>query len=103
VFAACYWLLDARGWRAWARPLVVLGVNAIGLFVFSAIAVRLLLFFKATWTDGQPITMQTWIYRTFFAPLATPVNASLAYAVANLVVLYGVLWAMYRRGVFLKV
>lgn len=103
VFAACYWLLDVKGWRRWAQPFVVLGVNAIGLFVFSAIGVRLLLFFKVSGPDGRPMAVQTWLYESFFAPLASPVNASLLYAIANLVVLYGVLWVMWRRGVFLKV
>ena len=38
-----------------------------------------------------------------FVPLAAPKNASLLYAVANLVVLFGLLVWMYRRRILLRV
>jgi predicted acyltransferase len=39
---------------------------------------------------------------TCFAPLASPKNASLLYAIANLVVLWALLAWMYRRRIFLR-
>jgi len=44
-----------------------------------------------------------WIYLNWFAPVADPKNASLLYAIANLVVLFGLLAWMYRRRIFLRV
>ena len=38
-----------------------------------------------------------------FEPLASPKNASLLFALSYLAVLYVILWAMYRRRIFLKV
>jgi predicted acyltransferase len=35
-------------------------------------------------------------------PLAEPVNASLLFALANLAVLFVVLWVMDRKGIYLK-
>jgi predicted acyltransferase len=35
--------------------------------------------------------------------LAAPKNASLMFALSYLVVLYAILWVMYRRRIFLKV
>src|SRR6266446_3759658 len=32
TLAACYWLVEVRGWRRWAIPFAVLGVNALVLF-----------------------------------------------------------------------
>lgn len=103
VLAASYWVLDVCGWRAWARPLVVLGVNAITLFVVSGLVAKLLLVVKVGGQDGQSVALKTWLYRAWFEPWASPVNASLAFAVANLALLYALLAWMYRRGVFLKV
>ncbi|HEY0049739.1 MAG TPA: heparan-alpha-glucosaminide N-acetyltransferase domain-containing protein, partial [Pyrinomonadaceae bacterium] len=31
----CYWLIDIKGYRAWARAFVIFGVNALALFVGS--------------------------------------------------------------------
>ncbi len=39
----------------------------------------------------------------WFVPLASPRNASLLWAVANLVVRFGILALMYRRRIFIKV
>ena len=39
---------------------------------------------------------------TWFVPLAEPVNASLLFALANLAVLFVVLWVMDRKGIYLK-
>ena len=35
--ALCYALIDVKGWTGGARPFVVLGVNAIALFVLSGL------------------------------------------------------------------
>jgi predicted acyltransferase len=38
-----------------------------------------------------------------FAPLASPVNASLLYAVAYVLLMFAIAYGMYRRKWFLKV
>jgi predicted acyltransferase len=104
VFGACYAIIDVVGWRRWAHPLVVLGSNAIALYVLSGLLARLTLVIKVTGPAGEPISLKTWIYNHWFLPLAaSPYNASLLFALANVAVLYVVLAAMYRRGVFWKV
>jgi predicted acyltransferase len=101
--AACYWLIDVRGSRWWTTPFVVLGMNAITLFVVSGLLTKITIYWKVMGAFGKPIAWRTWFYREYFASWASPLHASLLYAVANLVVLYGLLWWMHRRGVFLKV
>jgi len=100
--AACYWVIDARGWRWWTKPFVVLGVNAIALFVLSGLAVKTMLLVKVPLAGGIA-SLYTYVYRSWFEPFAAPKNASLLFAFANLVVLSLVLWVMYRRRIFLKV
>ena len=53
--------------------------------------------------DGAEIAVSQWAYLHWFVPLAAPKNASLLYAIANLVVLFALLWWMYRRRIFLRV
>ena len=93
LLGACYWLIDVRGWRAWTMPFVVLGSNAIALYVASGLL-----------ADTLGVTRAgTRIYQAVFLPLASPKNASLLYALANLAFLFVLLVWMYRRRIFLRV
>ena len=104
ALAACYWALDGRSpGRAWCRPLIVLGTNALALFVFSGLLVKTLVLIKVAGTEGAKVSLYAWIYQHLFAPVAAPKNASLMFAIAALVVLYGVLELLYRRRWFLRV
>ena len=100
--ALCYTLIDLKGWTAWSRPFVILGLNAIALFVLSGLGTKFLSYHKVTGPDGNPVSLLRYIYAAWFVPLAEPVNASLLFALANLAVLFVVLWIMDRRGIYLK-
>jgi predicted acyltransferase len=100
--ALCYALIDVKGWKAWSRPFVILGLNAIALFVLSGLLTKFLSFHKLTASDGSQVSWLRQIYVTWFVPLAEPINASLLFAVANLAVLFVVLWLMDRKGIYLK-
>jgi len=100
--ALCYALIDVKGWKAWSRPFVILGLNAIALFVLSGLTTKFLSFHKVAGPDGTPISLLSYIYARWFVPLAEPVNASLLFALANLAVLFVVLGVMDRKGVYLK-
>jgi predicted acyltransferase len=97
VFAACYAAVELRGWRRWATPFVVLGVNALLLFFLSTLVARVL-----TLIEVGGATLQQTIFVRAFAPWAAPVNASLAYAVAYLLAWWVVMWLLYRAGVRLR-
>lgn len=103
VLAACFWLFDARERRAFPRPLVVLGTNALVLFVASGLLVKTLSFFKVSGGTGPEISVNRWFYVTWFQPFADPKNASLLFALANVAVLYLLLEFLYRKRWFLRV
>ena len=103
LLAALYWAIDIKGWTRWTKPFVVLGSNAITLFVASGLLVKTLALIRVAAADGQEVAVSRWAYLHFFVPIASPKNASLLYALANLVVLYALLAWMYRRRLFLRV
>ena len=100
--ATCYWLAEVRGWRAWTRPFVILGVNALALFFLSSLVARLLIIVKVQRGSGQG-PLHALLFDRLFAPWATPINASLAYAIAYLAFWFAVMWLLDRRGVRLTV
>jgi predicted acyltransferase len=90
---------EVGGWRARAaEPFVALGRNAILLFVLSGLIGRILGVVKVD--PVGPLTLQSWIYTNAFAPLASPKNASLLFALANLALLYALLAWLHRRRLY---
>ncbi|HEY5564306.1 MAG TPA: DUF5009 domain-containing protein [Rhodothermia bacterium] len=100
----CYWVVDVRGWKKWTQPFVEYGVNALTVFFISGIVAKSLGILKvATDSNGDPVSLHSWIYRTIFEPLASPMNASLLFAITWIVAWYVVLHFMYKRGIIVKV
>jgi predicted acyltransferase len=96
--ALCYWLIDIKGYRRWAKPFEVFGLNAIALYVVAdLIAVAL-----GTIKVGE-VSLGGWIYNHVFASWASPLNASLAFAISFVLVCLALMWILYNRKIFLKV
>ena len=99
ALAGCYWLVEARGLRRWALPFAWFGVNALALFFLSTLAAKLLLIIRV----GPDATrLHAWLFERLFAPWAAPVNASLAWALAYVLVWWGAMWLMFRLGLRLR-
>jgi predicted acyltransferase len=97
------WIVDFNRVRRFTKLFVVYGTNPIVAFVGSAVMARCIYsIFKVNYA-GTRIPLQEGIYRTLFASWLSPVNASLAFAVAFVLFWYGVLSLLHRRGIILKV
>ena len=103
ALAACYWVVDVRAWRAWTAPSLVFGMNAILAYALAALVSEVSTDFEFLHFHGRETTMHGWLYDRYFVPHASPVNASLAFAVFFVVVIFALLWPFYRGKVFLRV
>ncbi len=103
LLAACHWLIDVRGWRRWAQPFVWYGMNALALFVLAGLVAKLLGLIQWTGAAGAKVSLKGWLYGEIFTPLASPVNASLLFALAFVLALLAVAWAMARRKWFVRI
>jgi predicted acyltransferase len=102
VFAMFAWWIDGLGRKKAVRPLVILGMNAIAVYLTAELFAETLNSIR--WTEGAGmVSVQGWLYRTLFTPLASPYNASALWAVSFTLLMYGVAWVMHRKGWFLKV
>lgn len=91
LLAAFHAVLDLAGWRRWAFPLIVVGMNSIAAYCMA------------------------WLFKGFIAAAlkrhlgAAPFQAlgpsyePLLLGAATLAVLWLLLWWMYRRGIFLRI
>lgn len=99
----CYWLIDLKGYKAWTKPFVIFGVNAIALYAGSDLMVVLMDQIQVAGADGQPISLQEWIFTNVFLPLGEPINASLAYAICFILVWLFLMWLLYRKRIYIRV
>ncbi|MFV8782045.1 acyltransferase family protein [Microbulbifer sp. SA54] len=98
LLAGLYYLVDIRKRRRAFAPLLVLGVNAIALFMLAGVVGRLLIMIPVAET-----TLKGWMFTNIFQPLFGSYGGSLAFAAFCLAVFYWVMWQMYRRRIFWKV
>lgn len=99
----CYYLIDLKGYKRWAKPFVIFGVNALALFVFSGIMARLMGMIKLAGPEGKEVTLQQWIFNNIYLAVWSPINASLAYAISFILFWLFLMWLLYRRRIFIKV
>jgi predicted acyltransferase len=99
LLAGCILKFDVWGWRRLARPLEIVGVNAIFAFVASG----LLSLWLGRWQIGGQ-SAHEWLYATLCTSwIADPKLASLGYALATVAFWWLVLWIMSRLGWLIRV
>ncbi|MBI1761002.1 MAG: DUF5009 domain-containing protein [Acidobacteria bacterium] len=103
LLALCYWSIDIKGIKGWTKPFVVFGVNALALYVFSGLLARIFSVIPTIKLDGTPGDLKTWLYEHVFLSWLAPVNASLGYALAYVLLWLGLMTILYQRRIFIKV
>jgi predicted acyltransferase len=93
LLAMFLYLVDHRGYRRVFQPFVIMGMNAIAIYMLSELLAISL----------NALRLQDWIYRHFFVVLASPRNASLLWAVSFTLLMYLAGYVMYRKKWFLRV
>ncbi|HEY2388582.1 MAG TPA: heparan-alpha-glucosaminide N-acetyltransferase domain-containing protein [Candidatus Binatia bacterium] len=102
VLAACYWLVDRRGWRRVARPFVMLGANALAVYLLSTMVARLMELCQVGAGDTCE-SLRLFLYERLFEPWAGALTGSLLFAVAYLLVWMVPTTELYRRRLFLRI
>lgn len=91
MLAAFYALIDLKGWRRWAFPLVVIGMNSIAIYVMS-------------WTMEDFVRSSLQVHLGgFFSALVPAPLLPVAYGIGVMLVLWAILFWMYRRKIFLRI
>jgi predicted acyltransferase len=85
------WILDVKGYRKWAFPLVVIGMNSIAAYMIAHLFERFI-------TDSFRINLGTHAFQIFGTGLEPFIQGS-----AVLLVYWLILFWMYRRKLFLRV
>jgi predicted acyltransferase len=84
MFLLFYWFVDIRGYRGWTLPFVVIGSNAVFIYMFASI-----------------VPLEHWV-GIFTQTMAGSAGEPLVRAIVVLVVEWLILYWMYRRKIFIK-
>jgi predicted acyltransferase len=103
ILSLCYWLIDIYKQDKFTMPFVAYGKNAITVFFLSGLLPRTLNMFTIKQADGGESGLETWLYSNWFAPHFSPINASLAWAVVQILFWFVIMYIMYKRKIFIKV
>ncbi len=103
TLAVIFYFVDIRGRDRWAEPCLVFGTNAITVFVLSGLVAKAM--YKIRWTDVDSVTisLKGWLYHHFFSSWIPDYWASLAWAVATIVIWWALMRVLYRRKIFIKI
>ena len=98
VLSVFLWLIDGRGYRRWAQPFIILGMNAIAVYVMSQLLPEALLYAFSTRTPGQDSLADS-VYSASFLPASA---LQLLYAIVFALMMYLFAWLLYRKKCFLR-
>ncbi len=107
LLAMCYWAIEIRGWKRWAEPFLVFGMNPLSTFFLASLAGRVmgLIRFERMLPDGTTgvVSLKGLIFENLFASWLNDINASLLYALVYTAIWLGVMSVFYRKRIFLKI
>ena len=103
TLATCMWIIDVQGWKRWTKFFVIYGTNPMIAFLGSGLMARITVTLWKVQTRDGPESASWVVYHAIFAPILEPRVASLGYAVTFVLIWFVILWALWRRNIFLKV
>jgi len=103
LLGLCYWLVEVKGYRRWGKPFEIFGMNAIAVFTLASLVGKASVSWKVALPDGRLVFLKTYLFERLFAPLASPINASLLFALTYILFWLAVMWVLHRKRIFIKI
>jgi predicted acyltransferase len=103
VIATIMWIVDVHGVKRWAAPWVTFGLNPLTAYVGSFFMARMIYSVLTVQYHGRAMSLEEAVFRSLFLSWASPVNASLAFALVFVLMWYGILLVLERHRIILKV
>lgn len=100
VLAVSLWFVDDRGYKKIVKPLLIVGMNSIAVYLASEIFAELLDDIHA---GNQGASLHQLIYSRFFASLGSVENASLLWALSFTLMMYVLAYFLYKKSWFWRI
>lgn len=103
LLATCFFIIDAKGHIAWAKPFSILGLNALFVYVLSEIFNLILIYTNIPISETVSVSLKSLIYERLFASWAGSLHGSFIYALAFLAFCWAAAAILYWKKIFVKV
>ncbi len=101
VFAFCFYIIDVWGYSKWALPFKIFGMNALFIFIFHVLLLKMQFIFRLPLPDGNSANAMVVITDYLFGGFSQE-NAGLLYALVFLFLNFLVAAFLYKRKIFFK-
>lgn len=98
VLALLIWIIEIAGYKKWTYFFEVFGKNPLFIFIISGVIVMLMAIIHI---NGE--AMQAWIYKHYYLSWLAGKNASLAYALSYMFLMWLFGYWMDRNKIYIKV
>jgi predicted acyltransferase len=102
VLAVFLWVVDLHGHKKVVKPLVIVGMNSITVYIASEVLAGVLDFVRIS-VAGAHMSLHRFLYGRFFAPLGSVENASLLWALSFTFLMYLLAYLLYRKSWFWRI
>ncbi|CAM2838238.1 Putative heparan-alpha-glucosaminide N-acetyltransferase [Legionella steigerwaltii] len=102
VFGLCFFVIDVLGYTKWSTPFKIFGMNALFIFIFHVILLKIQSMFIFPLPNGTSDVLRVAISEYLFGGFS-PENAGLFYAILFLFLNFLVAAFLYRRKIFIKI
>jgi predicted acyltransferase len=98
-----HWFIDIANFYRWAKPVIILGLNPITVYVLSQV------FDTTLWILNQLIFLacgidyELYFFKGFHTPIAKPETVALLHPLLIILFMYLIAWIMWRKRLFIKV
>jgi predicted acyltransferase len=111
MLAGFFWIIDIQGWKRWAFPLIVVGMNSIAMYCMAQLIKGWVRSSLQIHLGGLAMLTLTHIVKPVLALMNVTIDPAwvnntygpITQSVAVLFVLWLICLWMYRRGVFLRI
>ncbi len=101
--ATCLWLIDLKGYRRWAKPFVIYGVNPLIAFLGSGIMARCVDSLIKVNYGGHRVSLHQASFEMMSVGWLSPRFLSLIWGLGFVALWLAMLTLLYRRNLILKV
>lgn len=102
LFALCYWLIEIKKCKKWAKPFEIFGINAIAAYVLQSFLSKLQELIHISRIDGSTVNLRLFITEFFYGRVSLPC-ASLMYAFSYMIFLLFICLLLYRNKIIIKI
>ena len=98
----CYWYTDIKGHTWGSKPFLILGTNAIAVYVLSQLA-EILSYEIQFNVKGNMLALKPWLFQYIYSPLFGNFFGSLMSAIAFVITWMLIMYILYKKKIFIKI